>query len=235
MVLHIRGWRELSLRRWKLHLWRNLAHFWGQMSWFYAIFAITLAEVFAIEFTTPIWTVLLAALLLGERLNVWRCATVACGFAGVLIMLRPGVEALSPAHMVMLAGAVGFALSVVATKSLTADESPFAILFYMNVIQLPLGLVPALPVWVWPSAVLWPWVVVVGLTGLSAHYALARALTYGDASVVMPFDFLRLPLITAIGFLLYGEAVSLWVLAGAVVIFAGNYLNVIETRRLQPK
>ena len=230
LVLRSRLRGHVSTGRLGLHLLRNCAHFAGTFGWFYAIPLIPLAEVFAIEFTVPIWTLLLGALLVGERLSGTRIAAVALGIAGTLVILRPGAVPVNPAAMAVLGAAVGYALSHILTKKLISTDGPLSIIFYMTAIQLPLALVPALAHWVVPEAALWPWFAVVGFTGLSAHYCTARALALADAVVVVPLDFLRLPLIAVVGFLVYGEQLSGFVLAGAILMLAGNLLNVRAER-----
>jgi drug/metabolite transporter (DMT)-like permease len=225
VLLHRTGWVQLRTRVFRTHLLRNITHFGGQYGWFYGIALIPLAEVFAIEFTMPIWTAVLAALILGERMTTLRSVAVAIGFCGVLVILRPGIAIVSPGALAVFAAALCYATSHVLTKRLSRTETPLAILFYMTAIQLPLGLVPSLPKWVWPSAALWPWVVVVAVTALSAHYCLARAFRLADATVVVPMDFLRLPLIAAVGYFVYGERLEVWVLVGATIVFFGAWLN----------
>jgi drug/metabolite transporter (DMT)-like permease len=225
------GWGQIRTRQPGLHLVRNLAHFGGQFGWFYGLAFIPLAEVFAIEFTLPIWTAFWAALLLGERVTAPRMAAVALGVAGLLIILRPGAEAVSPAALAVLASAVCYALAHTLTRRLALADAPLAILFYMTVIQLPLGLIPSLADWATPSAALWPWVLLVGLTALTAHYCMARALALAPATVVVPMDFLRLPLIAVVGALFYGEALEWPVLAGAAVMLLGNWINISAERR----
>jgi drug/metabolite transporter (DMT)-like permease len=219
------GWSQVKTRLFGTHLLRNVAHFGGQYGWFYGIAFIPLTEVFAIEFTIPIWTAILATIFLGERMNGPRALAVGLGFVGILVILRPGMAVVSAPALAVLAGALCYAISHVFTKRLSSSETPLTILFYMTVIQLPLGLVPALPHWVWPSAALWPWVGVVAVTALSAHYCLTRAFQLADATVVIPMDFLRLPLIAIVGFLFYGEALKIWVFVGALLVFAATWLN----------
>lgn len=228
------GWRQVRTRRPVLHLVRNLAHFGGQFGWFYGLAFIPLAEVFAIEFTVPIWTAILAALLLGERITGPRVAAITLGMLGLLIILRPGPQGVQPAALAVLAGAVGYALAHTLTRRLAQGDTPLCILFYMTVIQLPLSLVPTLAAWVTPSAALWPWLLVVGISALSAHYCLTSALSLADATVVVPMDFLRLPLIAVVGALLYQEALDPLVLLGAAVMLLGNWINLsAEGRRIR--
>ena len=228
------GLEALGTRRTGLHTIRNVLHFGGQFAWVYAIGLLPLATVFAIEFTMPVWTAVLAMLLLGERLNRGRVATLVLGLAGILIILRPGFAFIHPAALVMLAGALCFAATIVATKQLAATDSPLAVLFYMSVIQMPLGLLPALRDWVAPTLADLPWIIAVGGAGFSAHYCMTRALMLADATLVVPLDFLRLPLIATIGALLYGEAIELATMLGAAVIFAGTYYSLSHERRARP-
>ena len=234
VLLQRTGWQQIRTHAFGTHLMRNVAHYGGQYGWFYGIALIPLTEVFAIEFTMPIWTALLATVMLGERMNGLRALAIALGFAGVLVMLRPGYAAISPAALAVLAGAFCYAISHVFTKRLSGTDCPLAILFYMTVIQLPMALLPSLPHWVWPSAARWPWVVLVGLTALSAHYCLTRAFRLADASVVVPLDFLRLPLIALVGLVFYGETLKLWVVAGTALVLAAAWCNLKSAARPDP-
>ncbi len=225
VLLSRTGWWQLKTRYPGIHLLRNVIHYGGQYGWFYGIALIPLAEVFAIEFTMPIWTALLASLILGERIGWQRALAIAIGFVGVLVMLRPGIAAISPAALAVLAAAFAYAFAHTLTKRLSGTDSPMAILFYTTAVQLPLALLPALRDWTWPSLAAWPWVIGVGATALSAHYCLTRAFILEDATVVMPIDFLRLPFIAVIGYIFYDEPLEFWVFVGAVIVFAGSWLN----------
>jgi drug/metabolite transporter (DMT)-like permease len=220
------GLGVLRTRLFGLHVLRNVLHFGGQYAWVYAIAMLPLATVFAIEFTMPVWTALLAMLILGERLNRGRAVMLALGVVGVLIILKPGFAVVQPAALAMLAGAFAYASVNISTKRLVRNDSAFAILFYMSAIQLPLGLFPALPQWVTPGISDLPWILAIGAAGLVAHYCITRALHIADAMVVVPIDFLRLPLIAVVGMLMYGEPLEAQILLGAAVIFAGTYYSI---------
>lgn len=226
LMLGRRGLRTVASTHLRLHLVRNLSHYAGQFGWFYGIAFIPLAEVFAIEFTVPVWTALLATVLLGERLTRVRVIAIALGIVGVLLILRPGLAVVHPAALAVLIGAVAYGVSHTLTKKLSGYDKPLTILFYMTLIQLPLGLVPSLFDWTTPSPSMWPWLIAVGLTALSAHYCMTRAFLLADATVVVPLDFLRLPLVAVLGFLFYGESIEWFVFAGAILILAGNLLNI---------
>lgn len=207
-----------------IHLARNGAHFLGQWCWFYGLALLPLAQVFAIEFTVPIWTALFAAWLLAEKLTLHRLLAITMGFSGVLIILRPGFEIIPLAAWVVLMGALAYALSHTFTKQLAGHSSALVILFYMHVIQLPLATIFVSFDFAWPQGINWLFVIVTALAAIAAHYCMAKALSYGEAMLVMPMDFLRLPLIALVGALLYKEVIDLWLLLGALVMLLGNLL-----------
>ena len=228
------GLGRLRTRRFGLHLARNVLHLGGQYAWVYAIAMLPLATVFAIEFTMPVWTAILATLILGERLNRGRVVMLVLGLAGVLVILKPGFSIVQPAAFVMLAGSFAYASMNIATKRLAESDSALAVLFYMAAIQLPLALLPALPDWVAPQLTDLPWIILVGSTGLSAHFCLTRAFRVADATLVVPIDFLRLPLIAVVGMIFYGEPLELSIMLGAAVIFAGTYYSIRRESRKLP-
>jgi drug/metabolite transporter (DMT)-like permease len=209
-----------------LHAVRNLMHLGGQYAWVFAISKLPLASVFAIEFTMPVWTAVLAMLTLGERLNRGRVVMLVLGVVGILIILRPGVAVIQPAALVMLAGSLAYASTNVATRHLSSSDSALAVVFYMAVLQLPVALAGAWPSWVAPRLADVPWIVLVGTAGLTAHFCLTRAVRVADASLVVPIDFLRLPLIALVGRLFYDEALELTTLLGAAIMFAGTYYSI---------
>lgn len=216
-------WRTSNL---KLQFGRNTVHFAAQLGWITGIGLLPLAEVFAIEFTAPIWATIMAVLFLGERLNRGRVVAVVFGFVGILVILRPGVTAIDHGTLAVLGAAVGFAMTLSITKFMTRSDAPVTILLYMSVIQLPMGIALSVFVWVTPDWLQLFWLFVVGVVGLSAHYCTAKALSLADQTIVVPMDFMRLPLIVAVGFLLYSETAELAVLLGALLIFAGNYYSI---------
>jgi len=225
------GLGALRTRHFGLHLVRNVLHFSGQYAWVYAIAMLPLATVFAIEFTMPVWTALLAIPILGERLNRGRTVMLVLGLAGILVILKPGFGVVHPAALVMLAGSFAYASTMIATKRLSGSDSALAVVFYMSVVQLPLAFVPALPGWVAPALVDLPWILAIGAAGLSAHYCLTRAMRIADATLVVPIDFLRLPLIAVVGMLFYSEPLEFSIMLGAAMIFAGTYYSVQRESR----
>jgi drug/metabolite transporter (DMT)-like permease len=220
------GFRVVRTRRLGRHVARNVVHITGQYAWFFAIIWMPMAEVFAIEFTTPIWVALMAAMFLGERLTRWRVAAVVLGFIGVLVIVRPGAAMLDAAAFAAIGAAVCFACTYTITKSMVGEERPMTILFWMHLIQLPLGLVPALATgWVHPPVSVLPWVIGIGVAGFATHYCIAWAMRYADATVVVPLDFLRLPIGAMIGWAVYAEVLDPLVLLGAAIIIVANWAN----------
>lgn len=229
-------WRQINTRNFSLQIWRNLAHFTGQNLWFYAVTVIPLAQVFALEFTSPLWVIVLSPLILGERLTRIRALAAVLGFIGILVVARPTIEGINAGVITAAASAIFFALTIMFTKRLTRTQTITTILFYLTVTQLVFGLVMAgydgdIAV---PTLTHAPLLLLIGVAGLVAHYCLTTALSIAPATVVVPIDFIRLPVIAIIGMLVYAEALDIWVFVGAAIIFAGNYINLwVETQKKQ--
>ncbi len=218
---------DIRANRIQRHFLRNVLHFTGQNLWFYAMMTVPLAQVFALEFTSPIWIILLSPLVFGEKLTAPRLIAATLGFAGILIVTRPDFNTLNAGTMAAIACGVFFAATALMTKSLTRAETIVSILFWLTVMQLSFGLIIAgydgdITL---PNAQTLPWLALIGVTGVSAHLSLTTALSLAPASFIFPIDFIRLPLIALVGALAYGEAVDPFVIAGGAVIFAGNWIN----------
>ena len=212
-------------RRLPLHLARNLIHYAGQYRWFLSLTMIPIAQVVAIEFTMPIWTALLAAGFLGERLGAARIAAVALGLFGVRLIVRPGVEHFNP-------GQADRARRRDRLRSLDhhhqvahPHRKRVTIIFWMFFVQSVIGLVPPSRMVLAADRRWWPWVAVVALCGTFSHFCMAQALSLADATVVVPMDFLRVPLSALAGWLVYKEGVNLWLALGSTLILAGNAVN----------
>lgn len=210
----------------KLHFIRNIVHYTAQFGWALSLTWLPLATVFALEFTTPGWTALLAVWLLHERLTPSRIGVVALGLVGVLVILRPGVASFNPAAFLVLAAAVGYAITMIATKKLTMTETTIGIVFWMAVIQFPISLIGSDPTvflhldgrHILPAFGL-------GISGVTSHYCLTNAFRAGDATLVVPLDFMRIPLIAVVGWAFYNERLDVFVLLGALIIVAGVLWN----------
>src|SRR3954469_19082882 len=191
-------------RPWQ-HIGRNLIHYAAQLGWFFALTLIPLGQVVAIEFTMPIWTALLAAGFLGERMTGGKIVAIMLVLVGVLVIVPPTAAAINPGQLLALGAAVGFGISIALMKFLTRTENTLTIIFWMLAVQATAGFIPPLFVWLWPSAYLWGWILVIAICGTFSHFCMARAMLYADATIVVPMDFLRVPLTAAAGWLLYAE------------------------------
>lgn len=222
-------------QRLALHGLRNLFHFAGQYGWFLGIGLLPLAEVFALEFTVPMWTLLVAAIALKEKITAAKLAAIVLGLAGVFVIAQPGYAILDPASFVVLGAAFCYAVSHTCTKSLSRSERAISILFYMCIIQLPVALLLSIPGWLWPVGSQWFWLTVIGITALTAHYCIAKAMLFAEVTTVVTLDFLRLPLIAIIGVLLYHERFEVSLLIGGFLMLSGNLISIrkpARTRRL---
>lgn len=218
------------LKQVRLHLLRNVTHFAAQYFWTIGIVLLPLASVFALEFTMPIWVAIFARLLLKEQLTAPRVWATIGGFIGVLLIVRPGLSTINPAAGLVLIAAAGYGLSLILVKQLTRECSPGAIVAWMILIQLPLGFLVSLTDWRPVAVSSVPWMVLAGIGALSAHFCLAQALKKLDASVIMPIDFLRVPMAGIVGYYAYGERFDLWVVAGGGVIVFANLQALLAER-----
>ncbi|PCJ07626.1 MAG: EamA family transporter [Rhodobacteraceae bacterium] len=232
-VLTLTGsWKQVSRQRLGIHLIRNAAHFTGQNLWFFAVTMIPLAQVFALEFTSPLWVVMLSPLILGEALTRPRVQAAVLGFVGILIVARPSPETMNIGIITAASSAIFFALTIMFTKRLTRDESIASILFWLTAMQLVMGVTMA----GWdgdiaiPDQTTMPWLLLIAFAGLTAHFCMTNALAVAPATVVVPIDFTRLPVIALLGMLIYKEPLDIWVLCGAIVIFMANYMNIMDAK-----
>ena len=219
--------REINFDFFCLHLIRNIFHFIGQNLWFFALPLIPLAQLFALEFTSPIWVVLLAPFFLGEKLTVKKLSIAALAFVGVLVVARPELNALNVGILAGAVAAIGFAGAAILTRKLTINNSLTKILFFLTGFQVIFGLICAGydgDIYI-PSSDTFNWLILIGIAGLTAHFCMTKSLALAPASVVMPVDFARLPLIALIGMLFYGESLDFYVVVGSILIFIANYIN----------
>ena len=226
--------REISTQNLSLHFYRNLSHFTGQNLWFYALTLIPFAQLFAFEFSVPLWVMLAAPFLLGERLTNIRIISILIGFIGILIVTRPWLAGLAPGIIPAALCAIGFACSVIFTKQLTQKVSITCILFWLTSMQLFMAIICAgydgnISL---PSSSNFIWIIIIGIGGLLAHFCITKALQLAPATVVTPIDFCRLPVIAAIGYVFYNEALDIFIIGGAIIIFIANYINIwSETKK----
>lgn len=217
------GWGAMRTQRLGAHGLRSLFGLTAMTCWFTAVSMMPVADATAFTFTAPLFATLGAALVLKEMVGIRRWIAVAVGFAGTLIILRPGVDALEPAAFLAIAAALFMAAAKLTVKSLSRTEMPDTIVLFMGAIMTPVSLIPALFVWQTPSWSALGWLVVVGLLASIGQRTMARSFALADASAVMPLDFSRLIFAAALGLLFFGEMPDGWTWVGAGVIFAATW------------
>jgi drug/metabolite transporter (DMT)-like permease len=231
-MLRRNGFSTLKTQRLQLHMGRAVFAYFGMLGLFIGLGEIPIAEVVSLSFTQPIFIFLLAAVLLGEKFNRVRMVAIVGGFTGVLILLRPGFSEIGFGAAVVLGGAVSYACSNVCIKKLMTTESVTSTTIWVNILMCPLAGIPAAFYWVTPTLPDLALLAGVGLTGTAGIWFISRAYAAADMSAVVPFDFLRLPIVATAGWLWFGETTDVWTFAGAVVIFASTYaLARSEARR----
>jgi len=229
--LWVGGIGQLRTQRWRLYLLRAIVGVLSMLGFFYGLTTMPLAEAVSLSFSAPLFVTVGAALVLGEEVRLRRWTATAIGFLGVLIILRPGFRELSPSALIVTLSAVGMAASVLMIKSLARSESSNAIVTWMVLMMTPLSLVPALTTWTSPSAQTWLWLLLLGAAGTLGHLLFTNAMRVADASLVIPFDFARLPFTAWLAYLLFGQTVDSLTWLGAAVIFgAGVYITHRESR-----
>ncbi|MFT6756764.1 MAG: drug/metabolite transporter (DMT)-like permease [Chitinophagales bacterium] len=227
LIIALKQRTELfSTTKVKLHSGRNIFHFAGQYTWFWGISLLPLAEVFALEFTVPIWTAIIAAIFLKEKITGRKILSIIIGLCGVVVIVKPGYDVIELGAFVVLASALLFSVSHTTSKALSNTEHPLTILFYMCLIQLPIGLILSISDWRWPQASHWPWLVLVSFSALTAHFCLTRAMQYAEVTTIVTLDFLRLPLIAIIGVLLYQEQFELSLIIGGAIMLSANLVAI---------
>ena len=225
------GFGVLRTKRIGLLSLRALVALGAMLSWFSALSLLPLGEAIALSFITPIMATILAALILRETVRLRRWTAVAIGFAGMLVILRPGVAVIDPAAFLVLLTAVCFASSGTIVKTLSRTESPNAIVTWMVIFLAPISIIPAAFVWQTPSLEMIPWLAAVGAATTLGHVGLTRAYDAADASYVQPFQYATLPFAALIGYLAFAETPDVWTWIGAGII-AGSALYIARRETL---
>lgn len=205
------------------HMLRALFSLGGMLCGFTAVTLIPITEATALGFTAPLFSTMGAALILGETVRLRRWTAIIVGFAGTMIVLRPGVEALSLGSLLAIANAAFAASSILVVKSLSRTERPEVVVTYMTLILTPLSLIPALFVWQWPSLEMLGWLTALAFCGTVGHIFMTRAFGAADVTVVLPFDFAKLPFTALIAFTIFGEIPTVWTWIGGAVIFVATF------------
>ena len=225
---------QIRVESLSLHFIRNISHFGGQNFWFYAIALIPFSQLFAFEFSTPLFIVFLAPIFLGELLTKGKLFAAGIGFFGIMLVARPDLNTISWALIAAFLLPICFAATAIATKLLTRKFSLTCILFWLVIMQTLFSLISAgydFDIKI-PTRTDLPFLLVVSVTGLTAHLCMTKAFSLAPVSVVMPIDFVRLPLISMVGYLFYNEVLTWYIVLGSVLVFLGNYINIKEEERV---
>lgn len=225
------GLRALRTRRLGLHAARGAFNAVGMLAFFLALTLAPLAEVAALNFTSPLFAALLAMLVLREKVGRRRQTGLLFGFLGALVILRPGMEVVSQGALVALLAAAAWACSMIIIKMLTRTETSLAITAYAALFIAAFSLPPALFFWQWPSPEAFAWLLLIGLLGSITQLCLAQAFTEADTTVVLPFDFLKLVWASLFGWLFFAEVTDLMTWVGGTVIFASATYVAIRERQ----
>ncbi len=214
------GASVLKTDRLPLHVARGVIQTGAMLMFFTAVSLLPLAKLSALSFTSPLFASLFAILLLGERVRLRRTAALLVGFAGTLIIIRPGAVTVEAGTLLVLGSSALWAFALLFVKKLSATDSSVTIVTYMNLLLTPLALIPALFVWRWPTGTELFWFFCIGALASSAHFAMTQAFRHADTSAIMPFDYTRLIWASLLGFMLFGEVPGILTLVGGVVIAA---------------
>lgn len=216
------GHAPLKTRQLPRYFVRSAIGLGSMLCAFWALGHLPLAQAVSLSYSTPLFVTIAAVLWLGETVRVRRWAAVVVGFIGVLVIVRPGTAGFTAGSLVAVAAAVLSSLVAIQIKQLTRIDSADTVVLYTYVFWVPLSLIPAVFVWVWPTGMAWLWLLATGVLGTIGQLLWTRALRLGEVSALTPISFLQLPLVTLFGWLLFNETVDRWTIIGAGIILAAN-------------
>lgn len=229
--LYRSGLRTLYTSRWKLYGLRAVAVYTGNLCWFYALAYIVLADATALSFLMPLFTAVILAVWLRERLTGSRLVALFLGLAGAIVIIRPGFAEISVATIAMLYTSVAYGAATAFTRSLTTTDNSGAVVFYMFALNFPLALGPGLVHWTDPGWVDAGWIAAFAILSLYAQIFMTKSLALAEAAVVMPSYYLQLPFVALFGFVLFGQVPEIWLIPGAILIIGGSYYSVLSESR----
>jgi len=226
------GFGALRTTQMPMHVVRTLFALFAMATLYYALATLPIAEATVLTFLIPLFTTIAAGTVLRETVGIHRWSATLVGFCGALVIIRPGLVEVSAPVLLAVLSSLLYAGAWSSVKILTRKDSAGVTVFWMNVLMVPLTAVPLAFVWVTPA---WSDVIpllVMALAGWSAHFCQARTFEHADASAVMPFDFLRLPIAAVLGYAVFRESVGLYTWVGGAIIFAaGYYITLRESKR----
>ena len=219
-ILARTGFVSLKTKKFDLHVWRTAINLVAMLTYFLALSIAPLAEVVALGFTAPLFAAVLAVLILREALSMKRLVSLGVGFAGALILIRPGFEEVGRGTILVLVSAVTWGVTVIIIKSLARTESSLTMTAYLSILLTPMSFVAAVFVWEWPTMTQFAWLISLGFLGTGGQLCIAQALREADAMVVLPVDFTKLIFASLIGYFFFAEIADIWIWTGGIVIFA---------------
>jgi len=220
-IVHV-GLGALRTRRIKEMLTRSVIGFLSMILWFWSLAYLPLDHAVALSFTSPLFATLAAVVILKERLRLRRMVALGIGFCGMLVILRPGMVPLELASLAAIASSALMALSIVLMKSMTETEAPGTLVTYQAMLITPLSFVPAAVDWVWPTMEAWMWLIALGVFASIGHVFFTRAFARAEATALMPFDYVRLPMVALIGYFAFGEKPDAWTWVGGAIILGSS-------------
>jgi drug/metabolite transporter (DMT)-like permease len=227
------GWSALGTRRLPLIGVRSVFIAIGAVTFFYAVARMPLAEAVALHFTLPLFGMVAAMIYLRERPPAHRWIATAIGFAGALVILRPGFIPVDTVALMVLFSALCYALGSVLTKELVRTEPTDVVVLYMNVYSVLLFSLPTWMYWVPPTPGDWLMLIALGVVTLLAHVCYTRGVAATEVSYLFAFEFLRLPLAALAGLALFAEVPDIWTAIGAAIIFGATYFTTWRERRAE--
>lgn len=229
------GLSFMATSRLPMHFLRAVLNVMAMAAFFMALSLTPLAEVNALAFSAPLFTAVLSVVLLGERIRARRWTAIVLGFAGALVIIRPGFVEIDLGAILTLASAFIWGLTMIVIRSLGRTESSLTTTGYMITFLSILSLGPALYVWQWPDWQAWAILLMIGLTGTMAQVLLAESLKTAETTAVLPFDFLKIVWASALGFLLFAEIPTLYTILGATIIFASSFYVAYRERQIDKR
>ena len=214
------GLAEFKTNNIKLHMMRSITGVIAMMAFFYGISKINLSLVTAISFTAPLFMAIIAYFFLKDKFGKYRTASLAVGFIGALIVIRPGFEAYNEYSLFVVFAALFWALSGVLIKLLSATESPMVITFYMTIFMAIFSAPVAAYFWQTPTYDHLFWIFLIAFFSNILQFSLAKALSLVDMSVILPVDFTRIIYTAIIAYIFFGEVMDIPATIGSAVIIA---------------
>ena len=219
------GWTGIKPKRVDLHILRGTFNGSGMILWFWGLGLIPIADAVAVQFTLPLFALLFAVAFLHERVGIRRMGSMIMGFAGALVIIRPGFAEVTLATGAVLGSAALYAASLVVMRSQSLNDKPLSIMLWSNLFIGLIAVIPASLVWVTPPLAAWPWLMFLSVGGWIAHFSLTKALVTIDAKTAAPLDFLRLPFVAIAAYPLFGEFPDALTWTGAaIIICAATYI-----------